>query len=43
MGHRAPITSILVEYLVGKGYDADELAELGVRRVIKFIDMLSRS
>lgn len=41
VGPRTPITSILVEYLVGKGYDSDELAELGLRKAIKFIDMLS--
>jgi len=29
------------EYLVAKGYDSDELAALGTRRAIKFIDCFS--
>lgn len=31
----------VAEYLVGRGYDSDELAALGTRRAIKFIDSFS--
>ena len=37
------ITAVLVDYLVGKGYDSDELSELGKKKAIKFIDLMSQS
>ena len=42
IGAKVPITSVLVEYLVGKGYDSDELAALGKKRAIRFIEWMSK-
>ncbi len=33
----------VADYLVSKGYDAEELSKLGIRRAVKFIDILSLS
>lgn len=38
-----PLCGPVAEYLVGRGYDSDEIAELGTRRAIKFIDSFSKN
>lgn len=43
MGMRTQLCAIFAEYLVCKGYDSDELRELGLKRSIKFVDCMSLS
>jgi hypothetical protein len=43
MGMHTHLCAVFAEYLVGKGYDSDELRELGQKRAIKFIDCMSLS
>ena len=38
-----PLCEMVAEYLVSLGYDAEELADLGPKRAVKFIDYMSLS
>lgn len=43
IGLRAPLCELVAEYLVTLGYDSEELAGLGTKRAVKFIEFMSLS
>lgn len=43
LGLRVPLCEVIAEYLVSKGYDSEELGDLGLKRAFRFIQDMSLS